>query len=250
MKQKGVFSAYACSNSVFGGDHPRFVRTGAVAFEGTRCQPGIVIFELRATMFEHLEQYFDDTTPPAIFAAIAVGSGIEYVFPPFPGDALSLAAYVAAYRSGLSMVTAYLVSVAAATGAGIIPWRFGCWLRVHPERYPSFLKRDKNMGRLSMLQKKFSHRAWLYLLLNRFLPVSRALFFVAAGLSDVKLKGALIWGALSAALWNACLLALGSALGANLTAINLWLERYAYAMIAVLVVIGAIWYLRSREREA
>ena len=92
----------------------------------------------------------------------------------------------------------------------------------------------------------------MYLAVNRFLPALRAFFFVGAGLSRMKATPVLLYGGLSAALWNAILMAAGYAIGNNWEALQNAAERYTIAtlILIVLAVAGIVGRLAWDSRRA
>jgi membrane protein DedA with SNARE-associated domain len=81
----------------------------------------------------------------------------------------------------------------------------------------------------------------MYLAVNRFLPALRAFFFVGAGLSRMRPGAVLLYGGLSALVWNALLLGVGYAVGNNWDALRDLAERYTVAtLILVAVVVAGI----------
>jgi membrane-associated protein len=76
----------------------------------------------------------------------------------------------------------------------------------------------------------------MYLAVNRFLPALRAFFFVGAGLSRMNAGPVVIYGGISAAVWNALLMAAGYAVGNNWDALRDLAERYAVATLILIVV--------------
>ena len=82
----------------------------------------------------------------------------------------------------------------------------------------------------------------MYLAVNRFLPALRAFFFVGAGLSGMKMGAVLLYGGLSALVWNAILMGAGYAVGSNWDALSDLAERYWAATLILIgiVVIGIV----------
>jgi membrane-associated protein len=78
----------------------------------------------------------------------------------------------------------------------------------------------------------------MYLAVNRFLPALRAFFFLGAGLSRMGAWPVIVFGGLSAAVWNALLLGAGYAVGHNWEAMRDILERYTAATLVIVVVAG------------
>lgn len=82
----------------------------------------------------------------------------------------------------------------------------------------------------------------MYLAVNRFLPALRAFFFVGAGLSRMNVVTVIVFGGLSAAVWNALLMAIGYAVGSNWEVLRELAERYTVAtfILVGVVVVGVI----------
>jgi membrane-associated protein len=82
----------------------------------------------------------------------------------------------------------------------------------------------------------------MYLTVNRFLPALRAFFFVGAGLSRMSVAAVLIYGGLSAAVWNALLMGAGYAVGSNWDALRDLAGRYAVAtfILVAIAVVGIV----------
>ena len=71
------------------------------------------------------------------------------------------------------------------------------------------------------------------LVINRFVPGVRALFFVAAGLAGLPLRAVVGWSVVSSLLWNAALVAVGTWVGWNVDRMGPALVIVAAAAIAV-----------------
>jgi membrane-associated protein len=82
----------------------------------------------------------------------------------------------------------------------------------------------------------------MFLVVNRFLPALRAFFFVGAGMSRMNVGPVIVFGGISAALWNALLMGIGYAVGNNWDVLRDLAERYAVAtlILVVITVIGLI----------
>jgi membrane-associated protein len=89
------------------------------------------------------------------------------------------------------------------------------------------------------VRRGYEQHGAMYLAVNRFLPALRAFFFVGAGLSRMSAGRVIVFGGISAALWNALLMVLGYAVGNNWEALRELAERYAAATL-VLIVLAVI----------
>jgi membrane-associated protein len=180
--------------------------------------------------------------------ALAGSAVIEYVFPPSPGDVVTVLAaslVIAASWSWIGVLSALMLG--SIIGAALT-FELGVrWARRRATHQHS--------AKLDRLVAGFQRHGAVYLVLNRFVPGVRSLFFVAAGLAGMSRRAVYGYGALSALLWNLALLGVGAALGANYDR----LERIVttYTTVAIAVIVGVVvlwvafgWWRRRRHREA
>lgn len=199
-----------------------------------------------------IEQFLAGLEPgPASHGLLFLAAGIEYVFPPFPGDTIVLmGAFLVGARGWDPLPVYAAVNLGGAAGMALthacgrfLARRDAAW-RLRSPRWARLARR------LDPLLPLLARRPAWYLLLNRFLPSVRALLFVAAGRAGVSLPRTLLLGGLSALLWNALLLAAGAAIGDNFERLAGLFARYnlaAWIAIGVLAGAAALW-LSGRRR--
>lgn len=171
--------------------------------------------------------------------AIALAALLEYVVPPFPGDTITV--------FGAVLITAYDWSFWGVFGAvmsgsvvgSMLAFYIGNWWR---RRRAHGHKRHASVDRLV---EKFRRHGAAYLVLNRFLPGVRSVFFVAAGLAEMRAIAVLGYSALSAALWSLGLIGVGSALGANFETLLAWMKRYTLAAWGIIAGVVVLWLGRA-----
>jgi membrane protein DedA with SNARE-associated domain len=191
-------------------------------------------------------------TGPAAPAILFLGSLIEYVFPPFPGDTLVVLGAWYAVNGKISWPVAFVAVTAGAVAGAWIDYRIGVALGAALER--GAMRRGpitlEHVRRVEAGYARFG--AW-FLLANRFLPGIRAFLFVGAGAARLPLGKVLLWGGISAAAWNALLLLVGAFLVSNLPEFVGWLERYtafAWVVMAVIAVfLLARFAIAARRRK-
>jgi len=188
-------------------------------------------------------------TGPAAPLLLFLAAFIEYVFPPFPGDLLVvLGAWYATHGALSWPVTFAAVTLGAVLGAAV-DWRVGRWLGARIDERAAAGRLDRQR----VLRFEAAYRRWggLLLVANRFLPGIRAFFFLAAGASGIPLWEVLLYGGLSAALWNGLLLAAGAYLVRNQHELVELVGRYNTAVVGLLLLAllaGALWLWRARRR--
>lgn len=192
---------------------------------------------------EHGPQYW-------AYALVVAAAAIEYVFPPIPGDTVALFAVALAVRAELHWAFVYLALSVGALLGGVAAWAFGMWLANHEDSWPAALKTPGATRALDAVRRGYDRHGPMYLAANRFLPALRAFFFVGAGLSRMKAGPVMLYGGISAALWNALLMAVGYAVGNNWDALSELAERYTVVTLllvalAALAVLGRfVWNSR------
>ena len=175
---------------------------------------------------------------------------IEYVFPPFPGDALVLAGSVLSAHKGPGFVPVFLVVTLGSVLGAWFDFEVGRWL-IEPKDtvVHRWFARPKVSLRINRVVAAFERHGDRYLIINRFLPGIRALFFVAAGMAGFTRRRTLLIAAVAATLWNAMIVVVGGVVGANLVELLRFAERYAAATWVLVIVACAIAFIRYRRRQ-
>ncbi len=182
-----------------------------------------------------------------VYGLIVVAACSEYVVPPFPGDTLTLFAVFLAAHAELNAPLVYLAMTTGAVLGGVIAWGVGMWLADREDRWPRWLRRSGITDSLDAVRRGYTRHGAAYLLINRFLPAFRAFFFVGAGLSRMHPLSVVIYGGLSAAVWNALLLGIGFGVGRNWETLQSFFEQYALASFVVAAGVLLIFWLRTRR---
>jgi membrane protein DedA with SNARE-associated domain len=175
--------------------------------------------------------------------ALALAAMIEYVVPPFPGDTITLFGAVLITAYGWSFWGVFGAVMAGSVVGSMAAFYIGGWWRKRRERSGH---RHQSIDRLV---DKFHRHGAAYLVLNRFLPGIRSLFFVAAGLAEMRPVAVLAYSAVSAGLWNLGLIAIGSALGANFETLLGWVRRYTMATWLIIGGVPLAWIGRTIWRR-
>lgn len=189
-------------------------------------------------------------------AVVLFGSSlVEYVFPPFPGDVITLLGAWLVVVGSWSFAYAMLVVCGGSLVGAAIDYGIGRWLGGRLDKLPS--EKDRRgfvpltREKYELLLKRFSRHGAAYILVNRFLPGIRAFFFVAAGAARIPLIKVLIYAAVSALVWNALLLGAGYAVGANLERLKALFASYTmviWCLLGALAIGGLVVYFLRRRR--
>lgn len=193
-------------------------------------------------LLESIRAYLERGQSAGGLALLFGSAYLEYVFPPFPGDAITLLSAVLAAHFGWNPAAVFVVVLAGSGAGGMTDYAIGRWLG----------PRAKRPG-IDYLVTRFRRHGEAYVALNRFVPGVRALFFVAAGMARLRPGRVLAFGLLSAAVWNGLVFGAGWAMGANLDRLKDLLATYtmvAWGVVALVVVALIAGWLRQRARAA
>lgn len=182
------------------------------------------------------------TTGPYAPAILLFATLVEYVFPPFPGDLLVVLGAWYAVEGAISWPLTFVSVTAGGLAGAWLDHRIGVALG---RRMDARAARRGPLSRQAQRLARFeaSYRRWggWLLVANRFLPGVRAFIFIGAGASGIPLRRVLLLGGLSAALWNAGLLAAGAFLAHNQEELILLVHRYTHVAWIVLGAAVALW---------
>lgn len=182
-------------------------------------------------------------TGPAAPAILFLGSLVEYVFPPFPGDTLVVLGAWYAVNGQISWPVAFAATTCGAVLGAWIDYRVGVALGAALEK--GALRRGPlTLDHVRRVEAGYARWGAWFLLANRFLPGIRAFLFVGAGAARLPVGKVLLWGGISAAAWNALLLLAGAFLVKNVDEFVHLLERYTVAAWSVMAVVAAFLLAR------
>lgn len=204
-------------------------------------------FDRLAAFLTEIVEHTGPFAPAVLFAA----SFVEYVFPPFPGDTIVLLGAWYAVQGAISWPVAFLTVTLGAMAGAWLDWRIGSSLAPALQGRAA-LRGPLDAERLARFEAAYRRWGGLLLLANRFLPGIRAFLFVAAGAARIPLGKVLALGAVSAALWNVLLLAIGALLARNVAEMSAILDRYTCLVWASMGVAAAFLVGRAllRRRRA
>lgn len=202
-------------------------------------------------MLEEIIAYLEETRGPGGYLVLVLAAMVEYLVPPLPGDTLAIVGVVLAATAGYSPWLVHGALTLGSVVGGQTAYGVGRWIASRRDRSPRFLHGPATERALSKVRARFERHGAAYLLVNRFVPALRAFFFIGAGLSRMNGWKVAVYGAVSAAVWNALLLAAGWALGANIERLEALLRNYTWGALAVIAVIVAVYsWRRWRQRGA
>ena len=153
---------------------------------------------------------------------VTIGSGFEYIFPPFPGDTTVLAAATIAAWNELSPWVLILVATLGSIAGAGLSWKIGDWFI--RSGYLTKLK-PQHLASVNRTLALFERYGAACLAFNRFLPGLRSFFFLAAAMARISFARAIFWAAISGLVWSAFLVYLGATLASNVDRLEALIQR-------------------------
>jgi membrane protein DedA with SNARE-associated domain len=178
---------------------------------------------------------------------------IEYVFPPFPGDLVTVFGAFLVARHGWTGPGVMGAILVGSSGGCMVAFSAGRWLaRSEARWHAAWLLRLR--PRIDRIVERFRRHGALYIVINRFLPSVRALFFVAAGMAGLPWWRVLGFGLVSALLWNLVLFAVGATVGREwerlVGLVHTWASLVWAGIAIVALLLIARWIVRRRSANA
>ncbi len=208
-------------------------------------------------IFKALEDYLRQGESLPGLALILAGSLLEYLFPPFPGDTVVLLGAFLAAWAAWSPWKVLAVTLAGALAGAWIDTLAGRLLRDYLTgrrafaspalvRLTAFTRRPSFQAGLDKVIGKFRRHGPAIILVNRFFPGIRALFFVGAGMARIPMWKVLLLGGISAMLWNAAIFTAGFMVGNNWGALHGLFQSYTtflYLFMILLALAAAAFFV-------
>jgi membrane protein DedA with SNARE-associated domain len=200
-------------------------------------------------VIDELLAWLRETSGPLPYLALGAAAAVEYLVPPLPGDTVTLFGAFLCTTAGRSPLLVYgAINAGAVTGA-MTAYGVGRALRSHP----GWLTRPTLRRALDDATRRFERHGSVYLVVNRFIPALRGVFFVAAGTAGLPAWKVLLFGGVSALLWNALLVLVASAIGDNWARLQEVFQRYTVAALSLVAVVVAVaawrWWRSSPAAE-
>jgi len=202
-----------------------------------------IINSISGDVIEHIE----NGGLLAAMILLFVSAMIEYIFPPFPGDTITLfGAFL--IGAGIFPFLPIFLSICLGSLLGtMVVYTAGLKLGL------SYFKKKKfkliPLESLASLQQWFNRWGGWPLAVNRFIPAYRALIILGAGFSGMKFHKVLIFSSLSIIMWNGIIMLVGFALGNNWEKMLYILKTYT-AVVVLAISLSLLVFILIKWRRA
>ena len=175
------------------------------------------------------------------YAILFLSSFTEYIFPPFPGDTVTLfGAFLIAVHHWSFFAVFFSVTAGSIAGASV-DYFIGKKVSKQDgiEKMPKLIRKGNAVltrERYTYIKEKFDKYGAYIIILNRFMPGIRAFFFVVAGMTGMKFLPVQLFNVISVILWNLCIIWVGYLVGNNWDALLAVFSVYSKVVGGVLLI--------------
>jgi membrane-associated protein len=177
---------------------------------------------------------------PIAVVVLFLGSIIEYVFPPFPGDTVFL---FGAFLAGRDILPIWLVFLTGSLGS--LVGSLGIYALGKTKGRDYFIKKDFpffSADKVRALENRFARWGGIIIAVNRFAPGFRPFFFVAAGIARMPLLTVTVYSLISITVWNVGIFYLGYRLGQQWEKMKHFVQVYS-TVVFVFISAALILYI-------
>ena len=201
-------------------------------------------------MLQQIVSYISTLDPALIYVVLFFFAFIENIFPPSPSDFVILVGATLIANSTLGFIPILiLTSIGSALGF-IVMYLIGEFLGEKLLRSGKLKFITQNS--LDKADRFFHKYGYNIILINRFLPGTRAVVSFFSGVHKLKPMRTFIYAGISSFVWNAFLIFLGIQLGNNLKSVDKYLSNYSqiiFAITAVIIIIVVVRFLMKKKKS-
>ena len=193
-------------------------------------------------MLEQIISYIGTLDPALIYLVLFFFAFIENIFPPSPSDFVVLFVATLIAKSTLGFIPILLIT-SIGSGVGFIAMYFiGEFFgeKILRKGRFKFIK-EESLNKADLFFHKYGYNI---ILINRFLPGTRAVVSFFCGVHRLKPTRTFIYAAVSSFFWNALLIFLGIKLGENLELVDSYLSRYSQIILILTALILAFFLIK------
>jgi len=199
-------------------------------------------------MLESITQYFAGLEPGWLYVALFVCSYVENVFPPVPGDTVTVFAAYLLGRSNHDAVGIMLATTAGSSAGFMTYYVLG---RLVQQEY--LMRRNFWFFPAAAIEKAgvwFRRYGYWIVFLNRFFSGVRSVISMVSGMYRLPWIPVFLFATAGCAIWNGLLIWAGYTLGVNWMMVERILGQYNKALMLLAVLAAALWLFRKKILQA
>ncbi len=199
-------------------------------------------------MLQDILVYISTLDPAVIYLVLFFFAFIENIFPPSPSDVVLVIGATLISNSPIGFLPILITTSVGSAVGFIVMYYVGEYLGENLIRKGKFkfLKKDS----LEKTDEWFSKYGYNLILINRFIPGTRAVISFFCGVHRLKPAKTFLFAALSSFVWNVLLISLGIALGNNIEMIDRYLGTYSNIGLGITaIILGFVLYKYWKKKK-
>lgn len=199
-------------------------------------------------MFEYIDQILDQITPAMAYIILFLSAIIENIFPPIPGDTVTVIGAYLITTGKLGFWGVYISTSAGSLVGFFIMYVLGLKFGRSFVR-SKFKSKIFSQDMFDKVENWFVKYGYWVILANRFLSGTRSVIALFAGFFHLDWYKVILLGLISALIWNGLLIYAGHLLGVNWEIITDIISQYNKIIIALTVIAIIIYVLIKKYRK-
>lgn len=180
--------------------------------------------------------------PLIAYCMLFVSAFVENIFPPIPGDTVTLFGAYLVGRGELHCIPVFVATVSGSFASFMVIYYLGL------KKGRGFFTRKKDSSRsgqqLEKVERWFQRYGPKVILANRFLSGVRSVIALAAGVGNMPAKKVALFSLISIVVWNGLIITAGLVVGANWQAVKTVLSTYSKAVLILFLICITILIIR------
>lgn len=195
-------------------------------------------------MIDSITHYLMGLNPLWLYVALFLCAYIENIFPPIPGDTVTVFAGYLLGRSNRS-AAGMLISTTLGSTAGFMTY-YTLGRLIHPAYFARKNFRFFPASQIELAEKWFRRYGSWIILLNRFFSGIRSVISIVTGMCRFPWLRVLLLSGAGCVVWNALLIWAGHLLGENWISVSGFLTTYNRVLAVLAIALAAVWLLRRQ----
>jgi membrane protein DedA with SNARE-associated domain len=198
-------------------------------------------------MLQDIVTYISTLDPSLIYLVLFIFAFIENIFPPSPSDVVLVIGATLIANSPIGFVPILLLTGIGSAAGFIAMYYIGEFLgdKLLRKGKIKFIKKES----LEKADLWFNKYGYKIILINRFIPGTRAVISFFCGVHRLKQLPTFIYAAISSLIWNALLIWFGILLGKNISLIDYYLKTYSNIILVITAIVVVYFLFRFWRRK-
>ena len=193
-------------------------------------------------MIEHILNCIAQLTPFWLLVVLTFFSYFENIFPPSPSDLVVVVGGSLIGKGVISFLPTLVLTTLGSVAGFMTIYYIGSTLdkkvvKTHKLKYIPTEGIEK-------VEAWFAKYGYWMIAANRFMPGTRSVISLFAGLSELEVKRTIILSTISALGWNTLILYLGMIFGSNVKKVDHLLDTYSDIVLAITALAVILFFVR------